>query len=134
MKVINTQGKYDGSQIAPGWAHKEFRTGESEDSIVVMRGPMDVSEEEMVDLEDLKAGEEIKGGDLIHFIIEHHDSDNIEIAYLLQKMEAYEGIVILATNLLENLDAAFSRRIHFSELDEHLDELPHDQTIVAYCT
>jgi len=25
-------------------------------------------------------------------------------------------------------------RIHFKELDRHLDELPHDRTIVTYCT
>jgi AAA+ superfamily predicted ATPase len=36
---------------------------------------------------------------------------NIEIGYLLQKMEEYEGIVILATNLRQNLDDAFVRRI-----------------------
>ena len=25
-------------------------------------------------------------------------------------------------------------RIHFSELEQHLDELPHDRLIVTYCT
>ena len=34
-------------------------------------------------------------------------------AYLLQKMEEYEGVVILATNLRENMDDAFTRRIRF---------------------
>ena len=38
---------------------------------------------------------------------------NIEVSYLLQKMEAYEGVVILATNLRENMDEAFTRRIRF---------------------
>jgi len=33
---------------------------------------------------------------------------------LLQKMEEYDGITILATNLLGNLDAAFIRRMQFS--------------------
>ncbi|MDZ7309069.1 MAG: AAA family ATPase [candidate division KSB1 bacterium] len=43
----------------------------------------------------------------------HDRYANIEIAYLLQKMEEYEGITILATNLRQNLDEAFTRRIRF---------------------
>lgn len=44
----------------------------------------------------------------------HDRYANIEISYLLQKMEAYEGIVILATNLRKNMDDAFVRRMHFT--------------------
>src|SRR5207248_7266344 len=36
---------------------------------------------------------------------------NIEVAYLLQKMEGYAGAVILATNFRQNIDDAFLRRI-----------------------
>ncbi|MGD9157543.1 MAG: ATP-binding protein [Desulfobacteraceae bacterium] len=43
----------------------------------------------------------------------HDRYANIEISYLLQKMEAYDGVVILATNLRENMDEAFTRRIRF---------------------
>ena len=43
----------------------------------------------------------------------HDRYANIEIAYLLQRMEEYDGIVILATNLRKNLDDAFARRMHF---------------------
>lgn len=38
---------------------------------------------------------------------------NIEVGYLLQRMEAYDGIAILATNLRANLDEAFTRRLQF---------------------
>lgn len=38
---------------------------------------------------------------------------NAETAHLLQKLEEYEGITILATNLKENIDEAFRRRIRF---------------------
>ncbi len=38
---------------------------------------------------------------------------NGEVAHLLQKLEEYEGISILATNLKENMDDAFKRRIQF---------------------
>jgi len=44
----------------------------------------------------------------------HDRYANIEINYLLQKMEEHEGIVILATNLSKNIDDAFLRRIHFN--------------------
>jgi AAA+ superfamily predicted ATPase len=42
----------------------------------------------------------------------HDRYANVEISYLLQKMEEYEGVVILATNLRKNLDEAFVRRLH----------------------
>ena len=42
----------------------------------------------------------------------HDRYANVEISYLLQKMEEYEGVVILATNLRKNLDEAFMRRLH----------------------
>ncbi len=38
---------------------------------------------------------------------------NVEIAYLLQQIEGYDGIAILATNLRQNLDEAFTRRLDF---------------------
>ena len=43
----------------------------------------------------------------------HDRYANLEVAYLLQKMEEYEGITILTTNLRQNLDEAFTRRIRF---------------------
>jgi len=44
----------------------------------------------------------------------HDRYANIEVAYLLQKMEEYDGVVILATNLRKNMDEAFARRMHFT--------------------
>jgi AAA+ superfamily predicted ATPase len=43
----------------------------------------------------------------------HDRYANIEVGYLLQKMEEYEGIAILATNLRGHLDDAFVRRMQF---------------------
>lgn len=37
---------------------------------------------------------------------------NIEVSYLLQRLERYDGIVLLATNYEKNIDEAFLRRIH----------------------
>ncbi|PYP89316.1 MAG: ATP-binding protein [Blastocatellia bacterium AA13] len=44
----------------------------------------------------------------------HDRYANIEISYLLQKMEEYEGLAILATNLKANLDESFTRRLAFT--------------------
>jgi hypothetical protein len=44
----------------------------------------------------------------------HDRYANIEVAYLLQRMESYEGLTVLATNLHTNLDEAFLRRLQFS--------------------
>jgi len=38
---------------------------------------------------------------------------NIEVAYLLQRVENYDGVVILATNFRQNIDDAFTRRLDF---------------------
>lgn len=43
----------------------------------------------------------------------HDRYANIEVSYLLQRMEEYDGVVILATNLRDNMDDAFVRRIRF---------------------
>jgi hypothetical protein len=43
----------------------------------------------------------------------HDRYANIEVAYLLQKMEEHDGVVILASNLAKNMDQAFARRMHF---------------------
>jgi AAA+ superfamily predicted ATPase len=43
----------------------------------------------------------------------HDRYANIETSYLLQRMEQHDGVAILATNLRENLDEAFTRRLQF---------------------
>ena len=43
----------------------------------------------------------------------HDRYANIEVSYLLQRMEAYRGLAVLATNLKNSVDTAFLRRIRF---------------------
>lgn len=43
----------------------------------------------------------------------HDRYSNIEVSYLLQRMEAYRGLAILTTNMKNSLDKAFLRRIRF---------------------
>lgn len=44
----------------------------------------------------------------------HDRYANIEVSYLLQRMEAYNGVTILSTNMRANLDEAFMRRLQFA--------------------
>ncbi len=43
----------------------------------------------------------------------HDRYANIEVSYLLQRMEEYRGLAILTTNMRDALDLAFLRRIRF---------------------
>ena len=43
----------------------------------------------------------------------HDRYANLEVSYLLQRMESYRGIAILTTNMQNALDAAFQRRLRF---------------------
>ena len=43
----------------------------------------------------------------------HDRYANIEVSYLLQRMESYQGLAILTTNLKASLDRAFLRRLRF---------------------
>ncbi len=43
----------------------------------------------------------------------HDRYANLETAYLLARVERFDGLAILSTNLRENIDAAFTRRLEF---------------------
>jgi SpoVK/Ycf46/Vps4 family AAA+-type ATPase len=43
----------------------------------------------------------------------HDRNANLEVSYLLQRMETYRGLAILTTNLKSSIDQAFMRRIRF---------------------
>ena len=47
---------------------------------------------------------------------------NLEVNYLLQRMETFDGVTLLATNLEQGLDDAFKRRVRFSILFELPEE------------
>jgi SpoVK/Ycf46/Vps4 family AAA+-type ATPase len=52
----------------------------------------------------------------------HDRYANIEINYLLQRLEAYQGLAILATNMKSGLDEAFTRRLRFTIVFDQPDE------------
>jgi hypothetical protein len=44
----------------------------------------------------------------------HDRYANIEVSYLLQRMESFDGVAILATNMRKHIDGAFLRRLQFA--------------------
>jgi len=93
-KILPDTIKYDGSQIAPLWA---YSMGIKGDSIVIFRGAMDVTVENMKDVEDREAGKSIKGDDLIHIIVERFDSPaSMRLAYYMQRL-----LIICVKDVLE---------------------------------
>lgn len=87
---------YDGSQIEPMWAFKRF--GVKDSSIVSWVGPMNIESDNLIDYEDV--GLEIKGDELLHFIIEHFDVQpaNIRLCYHRQRL-----FVMIIKDLLEKM-------------------------------
>ena len=67
----------------------------------------------------------------------HDRYANIETSFLLQQIEAYDGIVLLATNLYKNFDPAFLRRINiiarFSMPDALLRETLWKKSLPSCC-
>ncbi|RKN44037.1 ATP-binding protein [Streptomyces hoynatensis] len=62
----------------------------------------------------------------------HDRYANVESAYLLQRMETFDGLAILATNLRANLDDAFTRRLDLV-VDFPLPDAAHRRTLWRRC-
>jgi hypothetical protein len=91
--------KIDLSRIVSKWVgetekHLEQAFREAEDSHAVL----------FFDEADALFG---KRGEVRHGVDRYA---NLEVSYLLQRLEAYYGLVILASNLRDNIDSAFTRR------------------------
>jgi hypothetical protein len=107
MKYHLAEGEavYTGEQLASNFAYRQF--GIVGDSIVAFCGPCDVKKESMVDIEDLRSGSVIYSERMLHFIVEHHDTD-LERNVLRQIMLA----AIVQDVLNEMLGRATVRRAH----------------------
>ena len=80
-RFIKDEITYTGEQLRSNFAYNNF--GLVGDSIVAFCGRCDVKLKAMVDIEDLKAGKAIYSESMLHFIVEHHDTD-LEKAVLRQ--------------------------------------------------
>jgi hypothetical protein len=75
--------EYDGSQLSPLWAYGNFDV--LGDSIVSFRGPCNIAEEFMVDMEDRRKHAEISSRDMLHFLVELFGTGMNEIV-LVQRL------------------------------------------------
>jgi SpoVK/Ycf46/Vps4 family AAA+-type ATPase len=60
----------------------------------------------------------------------HDRYANIEVGYLLQRMESFQGIAVLTTNVKSSLDKAFQRRLRFT-VDFPFPDAAHRASIWA---
>jgi uncharacterized protein len=83
-QALEDQLLYDGSQIEPNWAFKEFKIKES--SIISWIGPMDIKTSKIIDYGDVHL--EIKADEMLHFIVEHfdHQPADIRMSYHRQRI------------------------------------------------
>ena len=91
-QFIEEEMTYTGDQLRSNFAYRQF--GIMGDSIIGFCGGCDVKPEFMVDIEDIKSRSTIYSESMLHFIIEHFDTD-IEKAILRQ--------LLLATIIQESI-------------------------------
>jgi hypothetical protein len=110
-QVVKEQIAYTGAQLRSNFAYSAF--GIIGDSIVAFSGPCDVKRSEMVDIEDLKAGNRIYSDDMLHFIAEHHDTD-LEKSVLRQLLL----VNIVKDKLNRKLGQIVITRVHTDLFDD----------------
>ncbi len=84
---IDKKFPYDGTQLHSLFAYLEHQI--LGDSIVAWQGACDISFAHMVDGEDLNAKSEIRGGDMLHFIIEKFDMKLNGAVYMQRLLAAH---------------------------------------------
>lgn len=99
---LNNETSYDGSQIEPYWAFKTF--GIKDSSIVSWMGPMEIHPNNLIDFEDI--GIEIKGGNMLHFIIEHFDAQPADLNLCYHRQRIF---VLIVKDLLNDFGMTTSR-------------------------
>lgn len=89
MKSLFIEEKfpYNGTQLHSLFAYLEYQV--LGDSIVAWQGPCDISFDHMVDGEDINAKSEIRGGDMLHFIIEKFDMKLDGAVYMQRLLAAH---------------------------------------------
>ncbi|HII59276.1 TPA: DUF366 family protein [Methanocaldococcus jannaschii] len=108
MSIIFVKDRldYTGKEIEPLWAFKTFDI--QKDSIVVFRGRMEVTTENMKDLKDIKREKDIKtpikSEDAINFVVEHFDVIDLKTIYLRQRL-----LVFIAKEVIESYNIKLKR-------------------------
>ncbi len=82
-KILTEEVRYTGRELRSGWVSE--RTGLSGDAAAAFIGPCDVATEDLVDMDDKRAGAIIRSDLMAHVILEH-PSCPIEKAVLRQRL------------------------------------------------
>ena len=133
MKYIRLEEEslYDGSQIKPMWAFKQFRIKDY--SLISWIGPMDIKTDNLIDYEDV--GLEIKGDKLLHFVIEHFDSQPADIRLCYHRQRLF---VMIIKDLLNEMGIKTQRKgddIYFKdEQDEKQKKFSKLSVSIATCS
>ena len=104
MKGKYLKGKtieYDGSQLSPLWAYISLDV--QGDSIVSFRGPCNIAEEFMVDIEDRRKNLEISSPDMLHFIVEYFGV-GIDTIVLVQRLLISTAADLLRESIYEEAE------------------------------
>ncbi len=107
MKGKYLKGKnieYDGSQLAPLWAYANFDV--LGDSVISFRGPCNVADEFMVDMEDKRKHATIASADMLHFLIELF---GVGIGEIVLAQRLLVGVVMEALQDVVDEDAEIER-------------------------
>lgn len=93
---------YDGSQIEPMWALKNFNIKGS--SLISWVGPMNLENHEIIDYEDV--GLEIKSDEMLHLMVEHFDCQpaDLRLCYHRQRL-----LVTIVKDFLQEMDLNIQR-------------------------
>ncbi len=99
--ILKEPLSYNGSQLRSLFAFRNF--GQMGDSVTVFRGACSVQQDEMVDLEDVRAKDWIFSEDMLHFIIEHFEMD-LEKTIIRQRL--------LIASIKEELEKIGIKSVH----------------------
>ena len=98
FSVRKEEFSFTAEEMFPHWAYKKY--GIAGDSIIAFVGPCRITPEHLIDLEEFRAGTVISAEKMLHFIVEHFDTD-LEKAILRQ----YLLVTILEEKINNRLNA-----------------------------
>jgi hypothetical protein len=93
-RILDEPVAYTGAELRSGWVARA--TGLDGDAAAAFVGPCNVATEEMVDLDDARAGERIEAAAMAHVIVEHRACD-LRAAVLRQRLLVCILAEVLAT-------------------------------------
>lgn len=99
IRWIDDEVTYDGGPLRSHWILR--RTGIVGDALVAFRGPCRLPPAEMADLEDLLAGSEIAGSDMVHFLWEIFDEGDLLLAIHRQRLLGATALEVLRARVPE---------------------------------